>query len=56
MKELWRAWRIRQRRESKRLGRIAAILVNVNRKKGTQAVDSEDFCEIEEEDEDDDPS
>ena len=54
MKELWRAWRLRQRRESMRLGRIAAILVNVNRKKGSEPADPDDFCEIKEEEEEDD--
>ena len=54
MKELWRAWRLRQRRESMRLGRIAAILVNANRIKGSSAVEAEEFCEIPEEENDSD--
>lgn len=53
LSELWRAWRIRERRRSLRFGRIAAVMANVHRAKGQAAFSADDFCEIAAEEESD---
>jgi hypothetical protein len=50
--ELWRAWRIRERRRSLRFARIAAVVANANRGKGVPPFSASDFCEIAEEETD----
>jgi hypothetical protein len=48
MAELWRAWRIRERRNSLRIARLTSLFANVHRRKGTETTSADDFCEIEE--------
>jgi hypothetical protein len=49
LSELWRAWRIRERRRSLQSARIAAVVANANRGKGAPPFSASDFCEFEQE-------
>lgn len=46
MKELDRAWRLRERRIAMRHARLLAVLINIHRKKGAPSIKAEDLCEI----------
>lgn len=46
MRELDRAWRLRERRIAMRHARLLALLVNIHRAKGAPSVKAEDLCEI----------
>ena len=54
MRELDRAWRLRERRIAMRHARLLALLVNIHRARGAPSVSAEDFCEIDSSDETED--